>query len=149
VPERRPLISHGSLLPSSSSFSFYHVQQYKPPSRNIISAAGAKPTCHPYQLRNWPLLSPQELNRIFVRSDRLNSEAIVEFVRALCTVAREELRTPGAPRVYSLTKIVEIAHFNMTRIRCAYVSVSPAPLYTVCAHQGCSSRMQWNAALAC
>jgi brefeldin A-inhibited guanine nucleotide-exchange protein len=60
----------------------------------------------------------QELNRIFVRSDRLNSEAIVEFVRALCAVAREELRAPGAPRVYSLTKIVEIAHFNMTRIRC-------------------------------
>ncbi len=61
---------------------------------------------------------PQELNRIYVRSDRLNSEAIVEFVRALCTVAREELRAPGAPRVYSLTKIVEISHFNMSRIRC-------------------------------
>lgn len=61
----------------------------------------------------------QELNRIFVRSDRLNSEAIVEFVRALCMVAREELRVHGAPRVYSLNKIVEIAHFNMGRIRCA------------------------------
>ena len=53
-----------------------------------------------------------------MRSDRLNSEAIVDFVRALCAVAREELRAPGAPRVYSLTKIVEIAHFNMSRIRC-------------------------------
>ena len=58
-----------------------------------------------------------------MRSDRLNSEAIVEFVRALCTVAREELRTPGAPRVYSLTKIVEIAHFNMTRIRCSLLYI--------------------------
>lgn len=64
----------------------------------------------------------QELNRIFVRSYKLNSEAIVEFVSALCTVAREELRVHGAPRVYSLNKIVEIAHFNMERIRYALSS---------------------------
>ena len=51
-------------------------------------------------------------------SERLDSEAIVEFVRALCAIATEELR-PASPRVYSLTKIVEIAHFNMNRIRCA------------------------------
>ena len=50
-------------------------------------------------------------------SDRLDSEAIVEFVRALCTTAQEELAPVQAPRVYSLTKIVEISHFNMTRIR--------------------------------
>ena len=49
----------------------------------------------------------------------LRSEAIVEFVRALCMVAREELRSSPAPRVYSLTKIVEISHFNMGRIRYA------------------------------
>ena len=43
----------------------------------------------------------------------------MEFVRALCTVASEELAPVQAPRVYSLTKIVEISHFNMSRIRCA------------------------------
>ena len=41
----------------------------------------------------------------------------MEFVRALCTVAREELRSQQAPRVFSLTKLVEISHFNMGRIR--------------------------------
>ena len=35
-------------------------------------------------------------------------------------MAREELAAPGAPRVYSLTKIVEISHFNMSRIRCEH-----------------------------
>lgn len=50
----------------------------------------------------------------------------MEFVRALCTVAREELRSPQAPRVYSLTKLVEISHFNMGRIRCVIVPCSPA-----------------------
>ena len=52
-----------------------------------------------------------------IAASALRSEAIVEFVRALCMVAREELRSSPAPRVYSLTKIVEISHFNMGRIR--------------------------------
>ena len=47
----------------------------------------------------------------------LDSNAIVDFVRALSQVAQEELRPVAAPRVYSLTKIVEISHFNMGRIR--------------------------------
>eukprot|EP00850_Spirogloea_muscicola_P010395 SM000061S19222 [mRNA] locus=s61:207593:216818:+ [translate_table: standard] len=58
-----------------------------------------------------------EVSRIFARSERLNSEAIVDFVQALCKVSLEELRSPTDPRVFSLTKIVEISHFNMKRIR--------------------------------
>eukprot|EP00850_Spirogloea_muscicola_P003472 SM000014S00260 [mRNA] locus=s14:364320:373142:+ [translate_table: standard] len=58
-----------------------------------------------------------EVSRIFARSERLNSEAIVDFVQALCKVSLEELRSPIDPRVFSLTKIVEISHFNMKRIR--------------------------------
>eukprot|EP00252_Welwitschia_mirabilis_P000957 TRINITY_DN10944_c0_g1_i1.p1 TRINITY_DN10944_c0_g1~~TRINITY_DN10944_c0_g1_i1.p1 ORF type:complete len:1770 (+),score=306.81 TRINITY_DN10944_c0_g1_i1:196-5505(+) len=58
-----------------------------------------------------------EMSRIFTRSPRLNSEAIVDFVKALCKVSMEELRSPTDPRVFSLTKIVEIAHYNMNRIR--------------------------------
>ena len=50
-------------------------------------------------------------------SGLLDSNAIVDFVRALSQVAQEELRPAAAPRVYSLTKIVEISHFNMSRIR--------------------------------
>ena len=33
------------------------------------------------------LIDPMEVNRMFVRSERLNSDAVVEFVRALCTGA--------------------------------------------------------------
>lgn len=50
-----------------------------------------------------------ELNHIFAHSQRLNSEAIVSFVRALCKVSMAELQSPTDPRVFSLTKIVEIA----------------------------------------
>ncbi|KAK4491498.1 hypothetical protein RD792_002248 [Penstemon davidsonii] len=58
-----------------------------------------------------------ELNHIFAHSQRLNSEAIVAFVKALCKVSMSELQSPTDPRVFCLTKIVEVAHYNMNRIR--------------------------------
>ncbi|KAI5080930.1 hypothetical protein GOP47_0004113 [Adiantum capillus-veneris] len=57
------------------------------------------------------------MNQIFTPSQNLNCEAIVDFVKALCKVSMEELRSPTDPRVFSLTKSVEIAHYNMNRIR--------------------------------
>jgi len=50
-----------------------------------------------------------ELNHIFAHSQRLNSEAIVAFVKALCKVSMSELQSPTDPRVFSLTKLVEVA----------------------------------------
>ncbi|KAI9071721.1 hypothetical protein K1719_046325, partial [Acacia pycnantha] len=64
-----------------------------------------------------------EMNRIFTRSQKLNSEAIIDFVKALCKVSMEELKSPSDPRVFSLTKIVEIAHYNMNRIRLVWSSI--------------------------
>jgi brefeldin A-inhibited guanine nucleotide-exchange protein len=58
-----------------------------------------------------------ELNKVYMRSSALDSDAIVHFVRALAAISLDELQDPTAPRVFSLTKIVEISHFNMTRIR--------------------------------
>ncbi|KAJ4774201.1 Brefeldin A-inhibited guanine nucleotide-exchange protein 2 [Rhynchospora pubera] len=64
-----------------------------------------------------------EMSRVFVRSQKLNSEAIIDFVKALCKVSMEELRSASDPRVFSLTKIVEIAHYNMDRIRLVWSSI--------------------------
>ncbi|KAJ4895098.1 Brefeldin A-inhibited guanine nucleotide-exchange protein 3 [Raphanus sativus] len=64
-----------------------------------------------------------DMSRIFTRSQRLNSEAIIDFVKALCKVSMDELRSPSDPRVFSLTKIVEIAHYNMNRIRLVWSSI--------------------------
>ncbi|KAL4562789.1 hypothetical protein LXL04_026820 [Taraxacum kok-saghyz] len=64
-----------------------------------------------------------EMNRIFTRSQKLNSEAIIDFVKALCKVSMEELRSTSDPRVFSLTKIIEIAHYNMNRIRLVWTSI--------------------------
>ncbi|URE36750.1 hypothetical protein MUK42_34358 [Musa troglodytarum] len=66
-----------------------------------------------------------DLNHIFAHSQRLNGDAIVAFVRALCKVSMTELQSPTDPRVFSLTKIVEIAHYNMNRIRLSVSSEIP------------------------
>ncbi len=43
--------------------------------------------------------------------------SIVDFVTALAAVSMDELSNPASPRMYSLQKIVEIAYYNMNRIR--------------------------------
>ncbi|GMH15344.1 hypothetical protein Nepgr_017185 [Nepenthes gracilis] len=58
-----------------------------------------------------------ELKHILAHSQRLNSDAITSIVKALCKVAMSELQSPIDPRVFSLTTIVEVAHYNMNRIR--------------------------------
>lgn len=57
------------------------------------------------------------VDRIFTGSTRLDGDAIVDFVRALCQVSLDELSHPVNPRMFSLQKIVEISYYNMGRIR--------------------------------
>ncbi len=45
------------------------------------------------------------------------AQAVVAFVRALCAVSQDELQNTKTPRIYSMARLVEVAHFNMTRIR--------------------------------
>lgn len=57
------------------------------------------------------------VDRIFTGSTRLDGDAIVDFVKALCHVSLEELSVQPNPRMFSLQKIVEISYYNMGRIR--------------------------------
>lgn len=50
--------------------------------------------------------------------------AIVDFTKSLCTISMEEIQQSTSssvlstvPRMYSLTKLVEISYYNMARIR--------------------------------
>lgn len=56
------------------------------------------------------------VDRIFTGSTRLDGDAVVHFVKALCQISLEELAAPS-PRMFSLQKIVEISYYNMGRIR--------------------------------
>lgn len=57
------------------------------------------------------------VDRIFTGSVKLDGDAIVEFVKALCAISMDELANVGHPRMFSLQKIVEISYYNMGRIR--------------------------------
>lgn len=58
------------------------------------------------------------VDRIFTGSIRLDGDAIVDFVKALCHVSLDELNSAHQqPRMFSLQKIVEISYYNMGRIR--------------------------------
>jgi len=57
------------------------------------------------------------VDRIFTGSTQLDGNAIVDFVTALCQVSIEELSIQPHPRMFCLTKLVEISYYNMGRIR--------------------------------
>jgi hypothetical protein len=63
------------------------------------------------------------VDRIFSSSAQLGPEAIVHFVSNLCAVSREELGSSVDPQVYSLQKLVEIAYYNMGRVRLVWAKI--------------------------
>ncbi|KAJ3118784.1 guanine nucleotide exchange protein for ADP-robosylation factor [Phlyctochytrium bullatum] len=68
------------------------------------------------------------VDRLFTSSVRLNGQAIVEFVRALCAVSWDEIATSVAassetPRMYCLQRLVEISYYNMKRIRVEWSNI--------------------------
>lgn len=57
------------------------------------------------------------IDKIFSHTVKLNGDAIVDFVQGLCDVSLREIASAKGPRLFSLRKIVEVASFNMDRIR--------------------------------
>ncbi|KAJ4963958.1 hypothetical protein NE237_023897 [Protea cynaroides] len=110
----------GNALQNPAVMAIVRGGSYDSTSRGIKASALVTPDQINNFISNLNLLDQIgnfELNHIFAHSQRLNSEAIVAFVKALCKVSISELQSPTDPRVFSLTKIVEIAHYNMNRIR--------------------------------
>ena len=62
------------------------------------------------------------IDRIFIQSQLLDDDAIVDFVDALRRVSQYEL-SQQPPRVFSLQKIVEITYYNMSRIRYVWKNI--------------------------
>ena len=53
----------------------------------------------------------------------LDAEAIIDFINALCLVSKDELLDVDNPRKFSLQRIVEVADFNMGRIRFVWAKI--------------------------
>ncbi|KAF9921251.1 Brefeldin A-inhibited guanine nucleotide-exchange protein 2 [Linnemannia zychae] len=58
------------------------------------------------------------IDKIFVNSTSLSGDAIVHLFKSICAVSLEEVEgSRGTPRMYMLQRIIEIADYNMVRIR--------------------------------
>lgn len=60
------------------------------------------------------------LDKVFTQSSQLSGESIISFVEALTQVSWEEIESSGNsehPRMFSLQKMVDVAYYNMDRIR--------------------------------
>lgn len=64
-----------------------------------------------------------QLDLIFSKSANLDADAIIDFITSLCLVSREELQDVDNPRKYSLQRLVEVADFNMGRIRFVWAKI--------------------------
>ena len=60
---------------------------------------------------------------IFTKTDKFDSETIINFVTDLCLISKQELSDYYTPRVFSLHKLVEVADFNIYRIQVEWVKI--------------------------
>ncbi len=84
-------------------------------STNILMLGGNQSSRHSLLL-SLTELAGKPMEQVYINSAKLPSDVIVEFFTALCGVSHEELQQ-NPPRLFSLTKLIEISHYNMVRIR--------------------------------
>jgi len=68
------------------------------------------------------------IDKLFTDTDKLSNSAILDFVKSLCEVARGEIVESASTavhgyRTFSLQKLVEVAHFNMDRMRLVWSEI--------------------------
>ncbi|CAK61467.1 unnamed protein product (macronuclear) [Paramecium tetraurelia] len=64
--------------------------------------------------RLFQLISYDQIDKIFNMSINLDSNSILEFIRALCELSKEEIKQN---RTFLLSRLIEVADFNMDRIK--------------------------------
>jgi brefeldin A-inhibited guanine nucleotide-exchange protein len=97
------------------------------PLKNLPTTAKRATNFSNFEVVNAPTVASQiktsTIDRIFTNSAKLNNNAILDFVVSLCAVSKDELSLAN-PRIFSLQKLVEIAHFNMNnRIRIVWLKI--------------------------
>lgn len=63
------------------------------------------------------------IDRIFVNSVHLSWESLLEMIDFLCEISKEELKDVKKPKIFCLQKLIEVADFNMDRIKIIWSKV--------------------------
>lgn len=81
----------------------------------------AQPVNQQILMRNSAIIAEQidanQIETIFLQSDRLKPDAIIDFIDNLCRASRAELADEDSPKKFCLQKLVEVASLNMDRVR--------------------------------
>ncbi|CAI5758610.1 unnamed protein product [Candida verbasci] len=96
--------SFSSQTPAQSAANKYHNQHLTPIVAKLLTKTELEVA----------------IDKVFTNSANLSGKSIVEFVKSLSEVAKEEINSSGQstnPRTYSLQKVVDICYYNMDRIR--------------------------------
>jgi hypothetical protein len=68
-------------------------------------------------------ISQDDYEIIYNKTVLLDQQSIVDFVKSLCEISREELAVKENARIFSLQKLVEVAEFNMNRVRIVWANI--------------------------
>ncbi|KAI5952754.1 SEC7 [Candida jiufengensis] len=96
--------SFASQTPAQSAASKFHNQHLSPEVARLLVKTDLEVS----------------MDKVFTNSANLTGNSIVEFVKALSEVSKEEINSSGQssnPRTFSLQKFVDICYYNMNRIR--------------------------------
>ncbi|KAL0483581.1 brefeldin A-inhibited guanine nucleotide-exchange protein [Acrasis kona] len=65
-------------------------------------------------------IEQQSVDKIYATSSSLQDDAIIHFVKCLCQVSDAEINNANEPRKFSLQKLIEVAYYNMNRVKWAW-----------------------------
>ena len=68
-------------------------------------------------------IDESDIDMVFSNSKFLNQIAIVDLIKSMCIVSREELEKSEGPRIFLLQKLVEVCDMNMNRARIEFSSM--------------------------
>ena len=92
-----------------------------------VSQLQGQPTNQQVLMRNCQIIADEidanQIELIFLQSERLNPNAIIDFIENLCKVSRDELSEEDSPKKFCLQKLVEVASLNMNRVRFQWQSI--------------------------
>ncbi|AAS54344.2 AGL147Cp [Eremothecium gossypii ATCC 10895] len=123
------LANHRSSFDSTRSMSMSFFERWTKKS-NPIEIAQEKHHNQSLSPEIYDYISSSKLvvliDRIFTNSSKLSGQGIMDFIKALIQVSREEIESSqdaATPRMFSLQKMVDVCYYNMDRIRVEWTPI--------------------------
>jgi hypothetical protein len=68
-------------------------------------------------------INPDDYELIFSKTLKIDEEGLIDFVKSLCEISKEELSSKDSPRIFSLQKLIETAELNIKRVRITWSQI--------------------------